>query len=71
MYLTTKEPEEPTEKVDSIISSELGELNVEEISKLKSFLKILQGESCSLAQACVLILNSLLPHTMLGMSCES
>jgi len=41
VYLTTKEPEEPTEKANSTVSSNLGELNAEEINKLKSLLKTL------------------------------
>ena len=48
-YLSTEEMEETTEKANSIASSNLGELNAEEIGKLKSFLKTLQGE-CSLTQ---------------------
>jgi len=53
-HLTNKEQEETTEKADSIATSNTSELNDEEISKLKSFLKTIQGGSCSLAQTCML-----------------
>ena len=47
-FQATKEEESTLEKADSIIMVE--QLNAEEISKLKSFLKIIQDGSCSMAQ---------------------
>jgi len=44
LQVATIEKEESTEKADSTASSNLGELNVEEISKLKFFLQSIQGE---------------------------
>jgi len=38
LYLSTKESEEPTEKVDSTVTFDLGELNADEINKLKILL---------------------------------
>ena len=49
-HLIIKEPKGTLEKTDPVATSELGELNAEEISKLKSFLKTIQNGSCSLAQ---------------------
>ena len=50
-YNINKEEETITEKVDPVASSNLSQLNVDEISKLKSFLKTIQDGTCSLAQA--------------------
>ena len=49
-YPSTKETKEKIGKANSTASIDLGELNAEEIRKLKYFLKTLQGE-CSLTQA--------------------
>jgi len=49
-HLTTKEPKGTPRKNNYAKNSELGELNVEEINKLKLFLKTIQNGSCSLAQ---------------------
>ena len=51
VYLSAKEAEESAEKSEPAIILDLGELNEEEISKLKTFFKTFQGESCSLGQA--------------------
>ena len=51
VYLSAKEAEESTEKSEPIVIPDLGELNAKEMSKLKTFLKTFQGESCFLTQA--------------------
>ena len=49
-YLTTKEQEEATtNKANLAITSDLSQLNADEISKLKSFLRTIQDGTCSLA----------------------
>ena len=48
-YLSTKEGEETAEKGEAIDIPDLGGLNVEDISKLKPFLKTFRGDLCSLA----------------------
>ena len=50
VYLSAKEAEEFVEKSKPTVIPDLGELNAEKMSKLKTFLKTFQGESCSLAQ---------------------
>ncbi|XP_052175351.1 uncharacterized protein LOC127790104 [Diospyros lotus] len=52
-YQATKEEETALEKTDSVTTDSsimTEQLNAEEISKLKSFLKTIQGDSCSMAQ---------------------
>jgi len=49
-HLTIKELEGTVEKTDLAASFELGELNAEQISNLKSFMKLIQNGSWSLEQ---------------------